>query len=282
MATNEQETVLIQLGLTTIEAKAYVSLTKLNHVSIKTIARTAKVDRANLYRTISALQGKGLIQITLGEPNTYEAVPFNEGIERLLVKKTREFNELKLKSLEALEKLKYSQRNENFSVDDEGFFQIVPDAYNEFDKITAFSKAVTKSTQSIDTLVKGSDYIKVNSYHESQKTESPFEVQSKKGCHIRVMLFSDKNNELLKFIRTKNFSKYKGGIEIKIVTKPLDAAFAIIDRKDLFIHTKPLLSDWIGSPCLRSNNDCLVGTIQTFFDMLWSSAETNYIHEKQR
>jgi len=263
--------VLIQLGLTAIEAKTYVSLTKLGQAQIKTISRIAKTDRANLYRTMYALQGKGLIQVTLGETNTYEAIPFNDGIKRLLTNKTREYNELKRRSLETIEKSKGSQINESTWLKDEGFFQIVPDP---FDKTSAFNKAVAKSKQSIDTVIKDSDFIKISLYYESQKAEDLFEVQSKKGCHIRFILLRDEKNELINYTAKKEkLFKYKGA-EIKTVTKPPNAAFAIIDRKDVFIHTKPLLSDWFESLCLRSNNTCLVGTIQEYFDNLWYSAES--------
>ena len=135
------------------------------------------------------------------------------------------------------------------------------------------SKAVAKSKQSIDTVIKGSDYMKVTSYNESQKIEGSFEARSKKGCRIRFLLYNDKKDELIEYIRKRKFLQNKGAIEIRSVTKPLDAAFAIIDRKDVFFYTKPLLSDWWWSTYLRSKNACLVGTIQSFFDGLWSSAE---------
>jgi hypothetical protein len=56
-------------------------------------------------------------------------------------------------------------------------------------------------------------------------------------------------------------------------------AFAILDGKEVFIHTEPMLPNWVGTPCLRTTNICLVGVIQKCFNYLWSEAETPKIQQ---
>ena len=90
---------------------------------------------------MSALQENGLIQVILGEPNIYKAVPFDDGIRQLLGKKTREFNDLKRRSLVTIEKVKGTQMNENtIRLEDEGLFEIAPDLAYEGGKVSIFSK----------------------------------------------------------------------------------------------------------------------------------------------
>ena len=59
---DENQTVLIKLGFTNSQARIYLAFNKLGPATVKTVARTARLDRGEAYRVISALEEKGFLE----------------------------------------------------------------------------------------------------------------------------------------------------------------------------------------------------------------------------
>jgi len=266
MSEGGSELALIKLGLTSIQAKVYIALNKLGNTNIKTISNSAKLDRANLYRTISQLQDIGLVQLLLGKPNTYRALSIQDAIQLLLLKKTQEFDEIKKDTLKTIKRLKVKEI-QNYPINDDSF-QIAPGGGQEIVFMTAFNK--TRS--SYDGIAKSSDLLK---WIIAASRNNVIMKLLRRGINFRFVLFNDvQKTELLKVLeRKKTLTKLKGTLKIRLVDYLPEAVLGIIDGKEVFIHTKPL-PDWVGTPCLRSNNVCLVGITNKYFEALWSKAET--------
>jgi sugar-specific transcriptional regulator TrmB len=256
MQYEEQESTLIKLGLSNSQAKVYLSLAKIGAgASIKTIASISKIDRANLYRTISQLHEIGLVQLTLGKPNTYKALMVQDGIELLLTKRAQEFEETKISSLQAIKNLKNPEPAYHIIEDT---FQIVPSGGPEVVFMTAF----LKSQKNVCITARVSDML----MWIAENPKNVRDLLGEKGVTFRNILYCDKKVDLKKIQTT---SKNR----VKLVSEPPEGVFAIIDDREVFIHTKPMLPEWRGTPCFRTNNTVLVGIVKKYFEYLWSEAE---------
>ena len=58
----EEIQTFIRLGLTFVQSKVYLALIKAGFATIKTISKTAQLDRSEVYRGISELQRLGLVE----------------------------------------------------------------------------------------------------------------------------------------------------------------------------------------------------------------------------
>jgi sugar-specific transcriptional regulator TrmB len=90
--------VLRQLGLTALQAQVYLTLSKLGKATIKTIATTARIDRANAYRVMSKLMKLNLVEKMITNPIVFKAVGVNEALQMLLERKAKEYQEIEAKA----------------------------------------------------------------------------------------------------------------------------------------------------------------------------------------
>ncbi|NLE04651.1 MAG: hypothetical protein GX638_07605, partial [Crenarchaeota archaeon] len=95
---------LSQLGLTGRQAKVFVTLTKVKEESIQNIAANTKMDRANVYRTISELEKLGVVEKIIAVPALYKAISMRDIISTLLDNKQKEYLDIKEKTKEILKK----------------------------------------------------------------------------------------------------------------------------------------------------------------------------------
>jgi sugar-specific transcriptional regulator TrmB len=84
MVLDKDAEVLNGLGLTTLQAKTYLAIAILEKATVKTISKTAKIARQEIYRVTSELQEKGLIEKIIATPVEYRAIPVHDAINVLL------------------------------------------------------------------------------------------------------------------------------------------------------------------------------------------------------
>jgi HTH-type transcriptional regulator, sugar sensing transcriptional regulator len=82
---------LVRLGLTTYEARAYVSLVRRDSFTAAQIARTAGLPRQRIYDVLASLVEKGLASARPGSVVKYAALAPELAIERLVALKRAEF-----------------------------------------------------------------------------------------------------------------------------------------------------------------------------------------------
>jgi sugar-specific transcriptional regulator TrmB len=98
MIIEEDIQTLTRLGLTILQAEIYLTLTKLEKATIKTLSTTTKIDRANVYRIVSKLQELRLVEKMITNPTVYKAVPIQDGAPMLLERQTQEYQEIRLRT----------------------------------------------------------------------------------------------------------------------------------------------------------------------------------------
>src|SRR5919197_1876831 len=81
---------LTRLGLTTYEAKAYLALVRRDSSTASEVARVASLPRQRIYDVVESLLEKGLAAAHPGRVATYDAVPPNRALERLLAQQRQQ------------------------------------------------------------------------------------------------------------------------------------------------------------------------------------------------
>ena len=97
----QEETVqtLVNLELTVLQAKVYLALVKLGTSTGRTTAKAAKVASQDVYRVLTELQEKGLVEKIIAKPNKYRPIPLKDGLSMLLQRRNKQTAELKKAAL---------------------------------------------------------------------------------------------------------------------------------------------------------------------------------------
>jgi sugar-specific transcriptional regulator TrmB len=94
MISEEETNLLMRIGLTKNQTNVYLALLKLDEANAIQLARNTSLPSAVLYRTITELQKKGLIEQILSKPFRFKATTLNVGLQMLLDEKAQDYEEL--------------------------------------------------------------------------------------------------------------------------------------------------------------------------------------------
>jgi len=134
---------LVELGLSPIDAKVYLLLTKRGPKKGKELLEVLKINRQQLYRSLKSLQSKGIVSSTLERPARFSSIPTKQVLDMIIRNKIDEASKLRQQRREILSVLQsaeigeYSDASARFTVvEDEKFIfakirQMVEDAKNE-------------------------------------------------------------------------------------------------------------------------------------------------------
>ncbi len=87
---HQGEKTLRELGLTSSQARVYLTLVKLgNYSTVKTINDFSKVARQDVYRTLTELRDFSLVEMVIGNPAMFRAIPLQETITILVERKNQ-------------------------------------------------------------------------------------------------------------------------------------------------------------------------------------------------
>jgi len=89
---NKEVQTLVNLGLTVLQAKVYLALSKLGASTGRITAKQAQVASQDVYRILAELQEKGLLEKLIAKPTIYKATPITIGLSILLKNKKQEYN----------------------------------------------------------------------------------------------------------------------------------------------------------------------------------------------
>lgn len=97
---------LMQLGLTASEARAYLAFIRTGASQIGSLAKTTGIRREHLYQIVHSLENKGLIQKELGPTSKYKAVSLDETLPMLVKRKQTQIAELQTEAQTLIEQFK--------------------------------------------------------------------------------------------------------------------------------------------------------------------------------
>ena len=254
----------MKLGLTELQAKTYLTLTRFEKAEVKKISETAKIARQDLYRIIPTLEKLGLVEKIIATPILYKAVPLSEGTSSLFEKKSNEYSNLK-SSLELL--IATPEENSKIEAQEENAAEFVITSERKR-LIAKLEKAYSEST-SIDIMLPGNALkFAVFNFYES------LTVALSKNAKVRVMA---KNTDLRSGAKQKLENlKTRPGFEVKFVDTPFEFGLAICNGREvnIAISNKEVPSLW-------TNNRQIVKISQMMFENQWNAkGDPEYICQK--
>ncbi len=254
MDNQNQIELLVQLGLTTNQAKIYLAcIGQPEPCTANQIAKTTKIAPEVVYRTIPPLQKMGLITKVITFPTEFEPTPIDAGINILLERKNKETGEIQAKATELLNNIK-NKRKRNNSLD----FEIV--------QVSGKERLVQFVGKKIDSAQKSLDII-----GSSQKWPgwigtylSAIEKRLVRCVQVRIIVGDTKENH----------ERFSAGLpeapnfKIKFVKNKVPTCLVMQDNREVLIGTEPKIA-FSQTPIYWSNNVGIVALCKTYFEKYW-------------
>jgi sugar-specific transcriptional regulator TrmB len=251
--------VLIDLGLTKVQARVYLALVESGPSRITAISKISKVARPEIYRNLSKLQKLGLVERIIETPLRYRAVPINEGISLLLNTKTQQYEKVRSEAKILLSTVKIEKPKKKQVETPQ--FVLIP----KRTVIKRIKNAIEKAQLSMDLVLSWKRF--------SQGIASAFaesiEAAWAKNVKIRFIIESPLESETAK--QLIQFCKEKPSSQTRFTPHYPKATFGIYDKKEIYLIAKSK-TNLPGSPALWSNNQNLISVVQDYFEILWLTA----------
>ena len=255
---DEAVKILMNLGLTCLQAKTYVVLTTLKQADVKKISKISNIARQDIYRIMPTLEKVGLVERMIATPTLYKAISLKEGSMVLFQKRANEQTRLQ-------EKIKLLALND---VKEIGVNTFVQDTASQF-VVTSERKlflkkmgeAISGAQESISTLIEPDRWKTMLFYHGQH-------LKKAMGRGVKVRILTEINEEKL----TRNDQEIKKNplFELKYSSTHLSVTGTIFDCKEVDIH----ISDTV-VPILWTNNPQVVKLAETYFECVWEKAQTS-------
>ena len=251
---------LVNLGLTVLQAKVYIALVKSGTSTGRTTAKAAKVASQDVYRILTDLHERGLIEKIISKPNKHRPLPLKEGLQMLFQQRNKQTEELKRAAFEMSKNFLSSNilEDKNETCD----FVMISNKEPFENRL----KGMWETAQtSVDLM---------NEFQEElTEHEKIYELEIKalnKGVKIRDTLIKTQNGTKT----SKSFLallKRKPEFQARYLHCTLPAKLIIKDNKEVLISTSTK-ANTLAQPFLWSNNLILIQVIQQWYDIMWEKS----------
>jgi sugar-specific transcriptional regulator TrmB len=251
------EKTLRELGLSLSQSKIYLALVKLGKPSnAKEVSIFSKVARQDVYRTLTELRELSLVEMVIGNPALFRAIPLQETISILMERKDQRIREL---LDEAHELFKLFDANEASMLQQENHqFVLIP---KKEILIRRIKKVIEGTQESILIVLPWRELTQwLFILHES------WERALKRG--VKVQWITEKQDDLRMVTEiTRVLIKYPN-FTIRTASTDSVSRFGIYDGKEVFI-TISSKTNSVESPALWTNNTAVTFIIKDYFEIKW-------------
>jgi sugar-specific transcriptional regulator TrmB len=256
---DESYQVLTSLGLTILEAKVYLALVKQNEASAKTISKASKVSQPDVYRILTKLENRGLIERIIALPSRFKATPADEGFALLLQRRDNQSAILHKKATELVQSLRGDGIKTNAFQEEPAQFILVPGVH-----VHRIKNAVDNAQKSVLCFTSLEMFRKVRFV-----TEDVWKRGVKRGTKFQFLIGKPHDEKVV--LELDPTLKNNDLFETKFIRASLPCMI-LIDDKEIFLRTEMNLE----APVLWSNNPFIVGIIEKYFETLWSMREEKH------
>ena len=262
------EKTLRELGLTLPQARVYLALVKLGtHSSVKAISTYSKVARQDVYRTLTELRELSLVEMIIGNPASFKAVPLQQSATFLMERKNQKIRVL---MAEATELFALLAKEKEAKTHQENYqFVLIP---KREVIISRMKKAIEASKKNILVITPWRELPQwLFILHESwqQALDKGVEVKWITEKKVAPCLLNEITRTLLK---NPNF-------KLRTESKTSKARFAIYDGKEVFITVLSSTNAAAESPALWTNNPVLIYILKDYFDTKWQLISDDDVNE---
>jgi sugar-specific transcriptional regulator TrmB len=258
MLTSEEVQTLMQLGLTSCQARIYIALAKSDMLTSKELSKLTGITQQDVYRVIPSLHERGLIEKILENPVKYRALSIGRAVAILLDRRKHEIRELKNKTKHLIQNAELNKKT-TLPKHDSNFIIIPP---NEF-LISKLANSINKVETQIDIVTLSSRLQEATDIFKKIIKNS-----LKKGIKIRLILVQEKQHSIQNIPQVL----INDNTEIKHSFLGSRTLMVIYDEKEVYIFTKES-SKIKESPALWSNAPALVNLAQQNFETLWKKSK---------
>ncbi len=254
---------LMDLGLTLLEAKTYIALSKAETATIKTTSRIADIAKQDMYRILPRLQTLGLAEKIVAPQAMYKAVPMENGISALLQSKARAYANLQKRATKLISDFKNGDPTKPVS-DDNLQFRII----SERTLLLRTLDAITDNTRESIDIAHYWDFTKGMLFKHGSNI---LEKALKKGVKIRWITEKHEEDKQANR-RIKALTRFPL-FEIRYTLPPIPLRTAMYDQRDAIMGISDGLEGWVNS--LWSNNRTFVHVLANYYEQLWNSSSTS-------
>jgi sugar-specific transcriptional regulator TrmB len=256
----EYISVLTELGLTYLQAKIYLTIVSIGNATAKTIFKYAKIARQDIYRILTELEERGLVERTITKPLVFKPLPINSAIQILLQEKEEELKHLRKKAFRNLGNLE-ADCSKMITLEGDNQFKILSKhQVNPSSIVYKIGDAVNRAQKSVMCLTTFKIFNKIK-YIEEQSWKQAV----KRGVKFKFIVCGCKSNEIEQTLDQvlKNSDNFK--IETLDIEPP--TCIILIDEKEVFCR----LGVTIESPVLWSASSNFVEMIRDYFEIKWDA-----------
>ncbi|MCW4047011.1 MAG: hypothetical protein NWE99_05560 [Candidatus Bathyarchaeota archaeon] len=171
----EEAQILIELGLTPLQAKVYVALINLENPTANATAKLSKVARQEVYRITNELVEMGIVSRILTTPTKFQPLPLSETVSFLLKRRMKKTSELQAKAREIMKKATERRLNKQKIY----YIREIPEKGPWFENIHRQFKAV----KTVDLLTTSQRFFSMMNYDEKM-----YQKALKRGIKIRIII----------------------------------------------------------------------------------------------
>lgn len=249
---------LSDLGLTVMQTKVILALSKFEYAAVVDIAKAAGTHRQEIYPVLKELQKIGLVERRIGIPNMYNTIPIDQTLKILLERKANWMSELQKKTTKLIENRNSELKSRIGAKQEEYDFTLITG-------IERFGRALadwTNKAQTVDTVL----ILDPFSYQIRERLLPP-DFRFRDNARVRIVTCAHpKDVDLSGLEKIKlelRFSPFDMPVDIAIYNGNR-AHLAIFSNRDV-MHTEVA--------ALTSNHPSYVKMLQNYFDVLWNSAK---------
>ena len=253
---NEDIQSLVELGLSIVQAKIFLTLVQIGTMKVQTISQVSKISRADVYRNLQQLHEKGLIEKEIARPVLFKVIQTQDALNILMERQSLKHKDLRVKTANLLDKY---QRNKNKPLQVSHKFVFVP---SREALIKRLNKAIKLSKKSIDVATSKTRLITAgySLYENLQEAWG----RGVKGRAV-IDICDEKEQETLKEFWPSPYA------EIRWLPKIPKTVMAMYDKKEVLIFTNPK-AQLTESPALWSDVPSILGMAGDYFELLWCTS----------
>jgi sugar-specific transcriptional regulator TrmB len=261
MTFNEQDIeTLVTIGLTHTQATVYLTLASCGKAKAKTIWENSGVARQDIYRILTELQRKGLIEKGICEPAEFRAIPIQDALSILLKQKEHEYREIEEKTKGLLNRFRTHYLEKTAAKEYE--FTMISTKEANIRRLNKEANGITK--KSVDV---------IDSWDSFNFCTYVYSEQVEKGAtrNVKFRYITEKPKKGEKASKIFQTWKKKGWAELRHIPTLPPTSIRIEDSKRVTLCLIPSVHS-VEGPSLFSNNPCIVAVLQDYFELLWSKA----------